>query len=407
MIGLASRGLQEPAMTFCRKLFLLVGLLAVGLAGCATVSVPTPDGFPDDLFVDAALPAPAVTPPAPQALLALSPAMQHYLDVEIAAQIRRQGPQRGLVEALRSKGQLRLEYDAAVTRTAAEAFDARTGNCLSLALMSAALAKHLRLPVRYQALVGYQTWSRSGSLTFVSGHVSLVVGRSLLDRALVTDSTASDLRMDFGAIAPGRGARMREVSEATIVAMFLNNRAAESLLAGDAASANAHARAAARAEPHYAASYNTLGVVYRRQGIDGAAERAFVHALTLADDDSAALSNLAVLLEAQGRATEAVPLRARLARLQAEPPFQHFDLAREALARGDYAQARDHLLRELKRDPEYHEFHYWLALALAGLGDTQGAARHLSRAVDNSVTRQERALYAGKLDRLKGQTRTN
>ena len=51
-----------------------------------------------------------------------------------------------------------------MTRNAAEAFDARSGNCLSLVIMTAAFAKELGLPVRYQNVFVDEAWSRSGDL---------------------------------------------------------------------------------------------------------------------------------------------------------------------------------------------------------------------------------------------------
>jgi Flp pilus assembly protein TadD len=387
-----------------RRLATLLALGATLLAGCASVPDRAPR-LPPELLMDAAF-APPTRPVDPAAVFALSPAMKRYLEVEIASMLRTQGRHRGLVEALHSKAHLRLDYDTELTRTASEAFDARAGNCLSLVVMTAALAKHLDLPIQYQALVGQETWSRDGTLSFVNGHVNITVGKRLVDRiqGIETDSA---LRLDFGGLAAGRGAWLRAVSEGTITAMFMNNRAAESLVQGDAAQAYAYAREAVRQDPHFASGYNTLGVIYRQQGLVEAAERALRHTLSLEADHHAALDNLARLYETQGREAEAAPLRQALKSLEREPPFLHFDLAREAVARGDYASARDHLLRELKRDPDYHEFHYWLAIALAGLGDARGASQHLASAMDNSTTRRDHALYAGKLARLKSAQRVN
>jgi hypothetical protein len=58
------------------------------------------------------------------------------------------------------------------------------------------------------------------------------------------------------------------------------------------------------------------------------------------------------------------------------------------------------LLREMRRDPDYHEFHYWLAVALFGLGEVEPARKHLALAQSNSVTQREQALYAAKLRSL-------
>jgi Tfp pilus assembly protein PilF len=382
-----------------KKLLAIVLLFAGSLlAGCTSAPVAPPPSV-EDLFVDAAF-APPSQPVDASQVFALSPAMKQYLEVEIAPLLRREGRHRGLVEALVSRTHLSLAYDTESTRNAAEAFDARSGNCLSLVVMTAALAKSLELPIQFQVLTGQESWSRSGSLAFVNGHVNIAVGARLIDRVNGT-TTDSDIRVDYGSLATGRGAALRVVSEATIVAMFMNNRAAESLVLGDIAQAYAYARETARSDPLYTGGLNTLGVIYRRQGLPDAAERVWRRALAIDENHGPTLSNLALLLESRGRAAEAAQLQQRLARLEAEPPFQQFDLGREALARGEYAQARDHLQRALRRNPEYHEFHYWLALALAGLGDARGASEHLQAAVSNSTTRRDHDLYASKLDRLK------
>ena len=365
------------------------------LAGCASApQAPAPQP-PPGLFVDAAFDAP-VLPIAAGEVFALSPAMRHYLEVGIAAQLRSMGPQRGLVDALHSKAQLRLDYDTDVTRTAAEAFDARAGNCLSLVVMSAALAKHLGLPVQYQALIGHETWSRSGDLSFVNGHVNLNVARRLVDRSTAFDPDTR-LQLEFGALPIGRGSLLRVVSEATIVSMFMNNRAAEALVRGQLAEAYAYAREAVIQAPDQAGAYNTLGVIYQRRGLAAAAELAYSHALSRDSEQRAAMLNLARLLDGQGRGAEAAPWRAKLARLEAEPPFHYFDLGRAAAQAGDFRTARELILREMRRDPDYHEFHFWLAVALYGLGDIGPAQEHVTLAMNNSSTRQTQAIYAAKL----------
>ena len=253
----------------------LLAVLASGavLAACASAPRPSPAQPPLHLFQDSAFEAPSHRIDAAE-VFALSPAMERYLEVEIAPQLRRLGRQRGLVDALYSTAQLRLDFDTDTTRTAAEAFEARAGNCLSLVVMTAALAKHLDLPVRYQALIGQETWSRSGDLSFVNGHVNITVAKRLVDRLGAYDAN-TQLRMDFGALPVGRGQALHVISEATILAMFMNNRAAEYLVRGAIDDAYAHAREAVIQDPGYAGAYNTLGVVYQRRGLAAAAERAY------------------------------------------------------------------------------------------------------------------------------------
>jgi tetratricopeptide (TPR) repeat protein len=373
---------------------LLMTLLALLLAACAT---PAPEASPPppSLFEDAAFAAPKNVPDA-RAVFALSPEMHRYLERDIASLIRQLGPQRALVDALHTRTQLRLEYDAELTRNAAEAFEARAGNCLSLVVMTAALAKQLQLPIAFQALTGHETWSRSGDLAFVNGHVNITVAKRLVDRVSAYDAD-TQLRIEFGQIPMGRGQALHVIREATIVSMFMNNRAAEHLVRGAIDDAYAHAREAVLQDPTYASAYNTLGVVYQRRGLAAAAERAYREAVARDADHKPALQNVARLLQQQGRTAEAAVFQSRLARLEREAPFAHFDQGVAAAKAGQYAAARDHILREMQRDPDYHEFHFWLAVSLYGLGDVQQARQHLDVAMRNSVTSRDRAIYASKL----------
>ncbi len=373
---------------------LLTALVMALVAGACATPPPAP-APPPSLFEDAAFNAPSNVPDA-QAVFALSPAMLRYLERDIAASIRQLGAQRALVEALHTKAQLRLEYDAELTRNAAEAFDARAGNCLSLVVMTAALARHLQLPIAFQALTGHESWSRSGDLSFVNGHVNITVAKRLVDRVGAYDAD-TQLRIDFGQVPAGRGQALHVIREATILAMFMNNRAAEHLVRGAIDDAYAHAREAVIQDPAYAGAYNTLGVVYQRRGLAAAAERAYREAVTRDGNHTSALQNVARLLQQQGRSAEAAPFQQRLAALERNPPFAHFDQGVAAARAGQYAAAREHLLREMQRDPDYHEFHFWLAVSLYGLGDVQQARQHLDVAMKNSVTARERAIYASKL----------
>ncbi|MGZ8994189.1 MAG: tetratricopeptide repeat protein, partial [Burkholderiaceae bacterium] len=127
--------------------------------------------FKDDLF---STPSERI---AAADVFALSDQMKLYLRTEIASQLRQIGSPQGLINALYERDQLQLQYDASMTRNAAEAFDARAGNCLSLVVMTAAFAKHLGLQVTYQSAYLEETWGRSGDLLVRSGHVNVTLDR--------------------------------------------------------------------------------------------------------------------------------------------------------------------------------------------------------------------------------------
>lgn len=374
-------------------------LAATGLSGCATApeaAAVAPDAA---LFADDRHGPPAV-PVNSADVFALSEPMRAHLARDIAAEGRRLGLRDGLMEALFDKQQLQLTYDTELTRNAAQAFESRSGNCLSLVIMTAAFAKALGLPVVYQDVQTTDTWSRSGDLLFVAGHVNLQIGRALNDPR--GHSSASPMIViDFMRTDSTRRQHTRSIDESTVLAMYLNNRAAELLAAGDANSAYWSAKAAMQADPRFLAAYNTLGVVYRREGHADLAERVLRAVLAREPDNTHSLSNLAVVLRDAGRVAEADTLAQRLARLQPYPPYAHLDAGIEALQRGHFAQARDRFEKELARSAYLHEAHFGLARAYQGLGDTRRMRRHLQLAVDYSNTGRERAIYAAKLEVMK------
>lgn len=381
------------------KLFLyaLCGAMVLALGGCATPA-PPPIGVAP-LLVDAAF-QPVHEPIDVAGVLVMNDEMRSYLRHELGPSARTQGTRQALLEALYTKSKLKLEYDSSKTRTAAEAFAARAGNCLSLTLMTAAFAKEMGLPVYYQNVLVDEVWSRVGGLQFVAGHVNLRLARRHTDFRVVSDES-DNLVVDFMPGAQIRGQRSVDIDESTIVAMYLNNRAAELLSDGDVNEAYWWARAAALHEPRYLGGINTLGVILRRHGHQDAAERVFRHILRQEADNTAAMTNLAGLLAEGGRMAESEQLKFRLAELQPYPPFVFYDQGRDAMREGNYKRARELFAKEIGRNAFFHELHFWMALASYGMGDLDGVRKELALAKETSTTVRDRDLYAAKLDSLR------
>ncbi|MEO6362878.1 MAG: tetratricopeptide repeat protein [Caldimonas sp.] len=370
----------------------LAGSLAA-LAGCAA-GPRTAGPAPPQLFHDARFGPPGERISTSE-IFALDDAMRRFLAVDIADQLRSKGKQTGLIEALYHKAQLRLEYDAAKTKNAAESFATRSGNCLSLVVMTAAFARELKLPVTYQSAFLEETWSRTGNLLFASSHVNITVGRRIIDAG--TSRDLSPLTIDFLPPEDLRRLRTREIDEATVVAMYANNRAAEALADGRLDDAYAWAREALRHDAGFAGAWNTLGVVYLRHGDAAEGAAAFEHVLAFEPRNTRALSNLAEAYARQGLGERAAQARERLAAVEPYPPFHFFNLGQRAMERSDYAAAREYFAREVERADYYHEFHFWLGLADFQLGNHAAAKKELALAMQSSTTRHQHDIYAAKL----------
>lgn len=374
------------------KLALLL-VLSLLLGACASTPVPPSAA----LFQDAAFAPPSQRIDA-SATFALSPRMREFLDTRILPDVETHGRRGALMAAFYADGKLKLEYDAEMTRNAAQAFDARSGNCLSLVLMTASFAKALGLSVRYQDVMVEETWGRDGHTYFSIGHVNV----TLIDRGFGHDD--AETTMDFLPPRDLRNQRTRPVSEQMVIAMYMNNRAVESLVRGQLDDAYWWARGAIVQEPQFLNAYNTLGAVYERRGMAARAEALFAYVLEREPRNVSVMSNLVATLNAQGRRAEASVWEHILQKRDPNPPFSYFKRGIEAMDAHEYARARDLFAREVDRSADYHEFHYWLARAYIGLGDIAQARRHLQIAMENSTTRRDHDLYAAKSAWLAGRS---
>ena len=235
-------------MSACRRVRWLTRLqwvaLLLALSGCASLEPlrTVPPGLLDDTLFPAAN-AP-VEPPEP---LALSTSMRQYLNEHLVQPGRPEQSLDALVRAVTHATGLKLRYDASRTRSAAEAFDDRAGNCLSLVLMTAAFARELGFRVDFQAVDTPAYWSRHGEFLMASEHVNL--GLTLPLTRLHEIRLQPTYVIDF--LDADDSARLphHSIPEQTVVAMFFNNRAAEALLDGDIDNAYALVRTAVRADP--------------------------------------------------------------------------------------------------------------------------------------------------------------
>ncbi|WP_026354142.1 tetratricopeptide repeat protein [Massilia niastensis] len=373
-------------------------LLSVLLAGCSSVMPPTTP--PPALFADAGF-APPSEPVSAKELFTLSPAMKDYLNSPRFTQLlRTKGSRHGLIEALYSKTDLKLEYESTTTRTASQTYAARAGNCLSLVIMTAAFAKELGMPVHYQSVDVDSTWSRNGGLYLSSSHINISLGNRAVDaqrgydpdRVLVVDFLP---REDAGKF------RTRELEEEDIVALYLNNRAAEALVQQRLNDAYWWAKAAVSARPGAVSPLNTLGVIYQRHGNPALAEAVFKAALEREPENAAVMRNLQPVLVSLGRNAEAAELAKRIASVDPFPPYHYFEKGMVALRAGDFDEAKALFEREVKRAPYNDEFRFWLGIAHMRLGHLGDAREHIAMAIDNSTRRDMRELYSAKLAHLR------
>lgn len=379
---------------------LLAGLAMALLCACA-LQPSAPLAPVETLFADASFGPPTQRVSADE-VLALSPPMRQYLAEQIMPRLRRQTGRDALLEALYTRSELQLRYDADTTRTAAEAFDARAGNCLSLVLMTAAFAEEMGLPYRFQTVQVGENWGREGNLVMFMGHVNIALGRQPGSLRLA-DLLEDNLVVDFLPTADLRHQFTMPIDRARVQALYMNNRSAEALAQGQIDNAYWWARGAVAHDPRLGIALNTLGVIYLRHGRLAEADAALRRAMAVEPDSRHAMSNLVQVLERSGQTEEAQAVSQRLRRLQAATAYGQFELGQAAMRQGLHGEARAHFERALRMDRDQHEFHFALAQALVAQGDYEAGARELAAAQEHTGNQLLKQAYAGKLQRLRQQ----
>ena len=320
-------------------------LLLLLLAGCSNLSgIFLTDEETQRL--DGLLEGQAVS--SPQGLtLALGESFRASLDSRIAANWSDAKKLRELRAYLFDEEELGISYAAEVTRTAAEALAARSGNCLSLTSLFVAAARHVGLDSHFQTVAISPTWDKRGSVMIRYEHI-VAVGKL---------KTGRDYVVDF---LPGFSAddnKTSTIKDQTALAHYYNNLGAELVVDGDHEAAIAHALKAIKLEPELSNAWNNLGAAYRRSNQIALAELSYKRALIHGRNNYSALGNLTQLYLTDGRRDEAETFMHRVNRYHRRNPYFQFYLAQLLYQAGDFEAAKVRVevaIRLKSDDPNFH-----------------------------------------------------
>lgn len=370
-------------------------LIFAFLLGCAT---QTPIASAPPLFHDTLFETTKVALD-PRDIFKLDQDMLDYINVDLGQQRKIDGGELALYEALYDKKKLRINYDASRTKTAIETFKDRTGNCLSLAIMTAAFAKAMDFPITYQEIRVGEQWSNIQDLYFSSRHVNILIGKKST-RIAQTLGDQHSLKIDFLNPAELVGQVATPISENTVIAMYLNNRAAEALAESKHTQAYWWLKQAIQIDPSFSPAYNSLGIVYWRAGLYRYSLPALEYALSLEPDNLNIMSNLAQIYVLNGDIERGEKLAHFVKENRPAPYLHYFRLGKAEMNTANFAEAKKLFSKELKREPEHHEVHFWLALAHFRLNEFSDAEMHLAKAQKFGYTETDRKIYASKLNAL-------
>lgn len=285
------------------------------------------------------------------------------------------------------------------TLTATEALAANHGNCLSLAVLTTALAKLVGVEADYQTIRNALVYERRHGLITVADHVRT----RLYDPTFVPEPGLIRLQRPHIVIDyfPERGQRRGgRVDTQGLLAMFYVNLAGEALIANDLPRSYWLLQAALANAPGSPGVLNSMAVLHRMAGDSRSAEALFRHALDLHADNVNLLENLRNLVRSQGRTREADAIEQTLLALPSRDPYRMIELGIQAQAEGRLQRALDFYDRASVLAPYLHEAYWRKAVVYHALGELPRAEDLLQQAMDKASRDHDRRLYHAKLATL-------
>ena len=307
-------------------------------------------------------------------VLAVSPAMDEFLERYILKYSDKQTRMYLLLNAIARNGVLSFHYNESLTMTAAESFDARAGNCIGFANMMIALARKAGLRAHYQEVVRQPEWSSHEDTVLLIKHINVIVESPKY--TYVVDVSGIKINLD----THRRIIRRRIIDDRFAKSLYLNNIGAEALLGNDLRRAHAYMAMAIDTEPQLADSWVNMGVVFGRNNQLDDAETVFRRALEIDTSEFSAMSNLYEVFLAQEDLESAESLRVKVENYRWRNPYYLLKLSNEALAREGFEESISLLQRAIRKKEDDHLLHFALAKTLYLSGEMDAAEGSLVRA---------------------------
>tara|TARA_R110000744_G_scaffold86057_2_gene168225 strand:- start:1552 stop:2724 length:1173 start_codon:yes stop_codon:yes gene_type:complete len=292
-----------------------------------------------------------------------------------------------------------LLYRGDANTTANETFHNKTANCLSLSIMTYAMATEAGLGARFQDVKVPEYWTRREGVSLLNGHINLqIVPRERSSNSFYVYNKG--YQIDFNPQTAKEHFIKTELSKNQVIAMFYNNKGADALLNNDRDRAYAYFAAALKVEPNFDSALVNLGFLYRVSKLYELSENVYLHALSSSPDNLTAWENLAYLYAHSGKPEQSAAILARVESKRLRNPYYHLDLGRRDFDLGKLQQALTHFNRALAIDGSRHEIFYALAKTYYALGEVVETERYLKKAKRKTKNLQEKELYQGELDLL-------
>jgi tetratricopeptide (TPR) repeat protein len=301
-----------------------------------------------------------------------------------------------LVDAIFDRSDFNMIYDNSANTIASDTFANRSANCLSLSIMTYALAKEAGIDVRFREIEIPEYWTRKDGFSLINGHINLRLHSELQADKIYFDNRS--MVVDFDPFSPKKYFPARGVDKDRVLAMFYNNKGADALVKASYKESYAYFREALLVDPQFQDAWANMGILYRMTGHYDWAENTYTEALRLNQDNLTIWENLAVLHKFMGRDEEAREIEERVDFKRQRNPYYHFIQGEQEFEAQEYSQALAHYRKAIHLDSSHHEFYFGMAKVHAALGNKASAMSWLKKAKRRSSMDDVKERYQNKMD---------
>ncbi|MCU4677263.1 hypothetical protein N7931_16690 [Catenovulum sp. 2E275] len=261
--------------------------------------------------------------------LAISPQMQSFVDNLQLEGLNAEAKVNKIYNSLfYNKGYL-IDYEMFTTQTAAQTFEQKRGNCVSLTAMMVALGRAAGLNSQFQEAHSKPIWhSQNGVLTKLT-HVNTVMYKKH-DLSIVVDFNDKTYFNKNSGIA---------LDDKQAQSVYLNNLGSEALIQNKLALAYRYYLQAIRLTPNESEMWNNMGALLNRLEKYELAETVLEYAISLDAKNYGVLINLQNLYGKTNRPEQQTQIQNIIHQLYADNPHYLKSLAERALIQGNIEAA--------------------------------------------------------------------
>ena len=284
------------------------------------------------------------------------------------------------------------------TYKAQDGFEQRQGNCLSLVILSSALAKVAGLEHSFKLVHSAPTHHQNDGLEFISSHVNITIYDN---PSAKTNTILRPASVTIDYFRDGDSVTSEVISENDIRILYWQNRAGEALKNKDYDLAFAYTSKATEIDAKHPETLNLLAILYRKIGREEQAIEIYKYAMKHKIYSYTLIDNYAHILEKNGLYKEAADMFLKVEEVNETNPYVWLELGRKSLNGGQYVKAQRFFKQSAKLGPYLYEPKYLLAMSHMKLGNNKQALQAMIEARAIAHLPADRQRFSAKITTLK------